>query len=59
MTTRPIHAPASSADDSDEDVLEISSISGVMQIVAYLTIAGKATETEASPIHAKSRRLPD
>jgi hypothetical protein len=44
MTTRPIHAPASSVGDSDDDVLEISSISGVMQIVPQLHNFGKGSK---------------
>jgi len=44
MTTRPIHAPASNPDDSDEGVLGVSSINGVMQIVPQLHNLGKAVK---------------
>lgn len=43
-TTRPIHLPASGADDSDESVLGVSSISSVMQIVPQSHNLGKAVK---------------
>ena len=57
MTTRPIHAPVSKADDSDEDVLGTSSISGVMQIVPQMAIVGKATGPRSSPIAFRANPL--
>src|SRR5580704_8175442 len=58
MTTRPIHAPAANVGDSDEEILGISSINGVMQIVPQLGPAGKATGIDLKPIGEKSRRPP-
>jgi hypothetical protein len=54
MTTRPIDALASGADDPDADVLGISSISYVMQIVPQLTIAGEGDGISIYPREVSS-----